>query len=113
MQIQKGEYLVKHVAMCVQCHTPREDNGELDHMQLLQGARVPVPSPFPNQQWAFQAPRIAGLPSWTEEDAIRFLQTGKNPNGYSPRPPMPPFRMTQEDATAVVVYLKSLKVGLL
>ena len=28
--------------------------------------------------------------------------------GYVPRPPMPPLRMTQEDAAAVVAYLKSL-----
>jgi mono/diheme cytochrome c family protein len=42
------------------------------------------------------------------EDAERLLQTGKSTRGYVPRPPMPPFRMTQEDAAAVVAYLKSL-----
>jgi hypothetical protein len=42
------------------------------------------------------------------EDAERLLQTGKSARGYVPRPPMPPFRMTQEDAAAVVAYLKSL-----
>jgi mono/diheme cytochrome c family protein len=46
--IQRGEYLVRHVAMCVQCHTPRDPQGRLDETHLLQGASMPVPSPFPS-----------------------------------------------------------------
>src|SRR5215470_17411771 len=107
-QIQRGQYLVEHVALCVQCHTPRNAQGELDRSRLLQGAPIPVPRPFPTSQWAFEAPRIAGLPGWMAEDAVRLLQTGRSAQGYAPRPPMPPFRMTQEDAAAVVAYLKSL-----
>jgi mono/diheme cytochrome c family protein len=106
--IQRGEYLVLHVAMCVQCHTPRDQQGRLDETRLLRGAPMPVKSPFPNAPWAFQAPTIAGLPGWTAEEAISFLQTGKRTDGSSPNPPMPPFRFTPEDATAVVTYLKSL-----
>jgi len=107
-QLQRGQYLVEHVAMCVQCHTPRNAQGELDRTRLLQGAPIPIPTPFPTLQWAFEAPRIAGLPGWTAEDAVRLLQTGRSAWGYVPRPPMPPFRMTQEDAAAVVAFLKSL-----
>ena len=107
-QLQRGQYLVEHVAMCVQCHTPRNAQGELDRTRLLQGAPIPVPTPFPMSPWAFKAPKIAGLPGWMPEDAVRLLQTGKSAQGYTPRPPMPPFRMTQEDAAAVVAYLKSL-----
>ena len=40
--------------MCVQCHTPRNAQGELDRMRLLQGAPIPVPAPFPMSQWAFR-----------------------------------------------------------
>jgi mono/diheme cytochrome c family protein len=94
--------------MCVQCHTPRQAHGELDRTRLLQGAPIPVPAPFPMSQWAFAAPKIAGLPGWMAEDVMRLLQTGRSAQGYTPRPPMPPFRMTQEDAAAVVAYLKSL-----
>ena len=109
-QIERGKYLVMHVAMCVQCHTPRDEQGELDESQLLQGAPMPINSPFSSQIWAFETPKIAGLPAgWTEEDLIHFLQTGKDPRGESPQPPMPPFRMTKEDATAIAMYLKSLQ----
>lgn len=109
-QIAHGKYLVMHVAMCVYCHTPRNEQGELDQSRLLQGAPMPLASPFPSQTWAFEAPKIAGLPGgWTEADLSQLLQTGRGPRGMSPRPPMPPFRMTQEDAAAVAAYLKSLQ----
>ena len=64
-QIQRGKYLVEHVAMCIQCHTPRTAQGALDHTRLFQGAPIPIPTPFPMQPWAFAAPKIAGLPGWT------------------------------------------------
>src|SRR5262249_58586498 len=89
-QLQRGQYLVEHVAMCVQCHTPRNAQGELDRTRLLPRAPIPVPAPFPMSQWAFEAPKIAGLAGWMAEDAVRLLQTGRSARGYTPRPPMPP-----------------------
>jgi len=106
--IERGKYLVHHVAMCIECHTPRDDDGNLLRARLLQGARMPVKSPYPGQQWGFTAPKLAGIPAgWRENDLILFLQTGKPKRQPGPRPPMPPFRMTKEDAKAVVAYLKS------
>jgi len=37
-----------------------------------------------------------------------LLTTSVWRNGKTPRPPMPRFHMTREDAEAVVAYLKSL-----
>lgn len=108
--VQHGRYLVHQVAMCVHCHTPRTEQGQLDRTRLLQGAPMPIESPFSYETWAFKAPSLAGLPGgWTAEDMIRLLQTGKGPGGERPRPPMPPFRMTREDAAAVATYLQSLR----
>jgi mono/diheme cytochrome c family protein len=108
--VDRGQYIVHHVAMCIYCHTPRSEGGELDEQRLLQGAPMPIASPFPRQQWAFQAPKIAGLPGgWTEADMVKFLQTGTSPTGRQPQPPMPPFRFNEEDARAVAVYLKSIE----
>ena len=107
-QIQRGEYLVLHVAMCVQCHTPRDQQGRLDETRLLQGAPMPVESPFPAFRWAFRAPALAGLSALPAKDVLSLLQTGKRLDGSSPNPPMPPFRLTAEDAAAVVAYLASL-----
>jgi len=108
-QTVRGSYLVGHVAMCVQCHTPRGANGDLDRARLLNGAPIPVRSPFPNQTWAFAAPAVAGLPGWAIEDAVTLLTTGRRLNGYMPKRPMPAFRLTREDAEAVVAYLRSLR----
>jgi mono/diheme cytochrome c family protein len=106
--IERGEYLVENVAMCAQCHSPRDAKGELVQQKLLSGARVPLASPWPNEKWATHAPKIAGLPGWVKEDFVSLLMTGKRPTGEIPRSPMPPFRMTQEDAEAIADYLKSL-----
>jgi cytochrome c553 len=108
--VEHGMYIVHHVAMCTYCHTPKNEEGVLDIRQLLHGAPIPVESPFPRMKWAFQAPRIAGLPGgYTEDDMANFLQTGVSPTGRHPQPPMPQFRMTPEDAQAVAAYLQSLK----
>lgn len=108
-QVDHGSYIVQNVAMCLECHTPRNARGELDRAKLFQGAPIPVRAPFRDQQWAFQAPKIAGLPGWTEGEAARLLEIGRRTSGVSPRAPMPGYRMTRNDAEAVVSYLKSLR----
>ncbi len=35
--IARGKYLVENVAMCTQCHTPRDSSGKFDRTQWLQG----------------------------------------------------------------------------
>lgn len=108
--IEQGKYIVHDVAMCVYCHTPKNESGDLEQVQLLEGAPMPVRSPFENRQWAAQAPSLAGLPGgWSEDDLVQLLTTGQRPRGPSPRPPMPPFRMRKADAQAVAAYLKSLE----
>ena len=94
--------------MCVQCHTPRDANGNLIETKAFTGAPVPVTSPYLHQQWAFAAPRIAGLGGFTEEQVVTLLTTGRAIGREKPKPPMPPFRLSQEDAAAVVAYLKTV-----
>jgi mono/diheme cytochrome c family protein len=107
--ISRGKYLVERVAMCIQCHTPRNQTGELLETRYLQGGPVPVSAP-PNFRidWAYKAPAIAGLPGYTIQDGIKLLTEGITPNGTVPKAPMPKFRLTRADAEAIVTYLKSL-----
>jgi hypothetical protein len=58
--------------------------------------------------WADKAPNIAGLPGWEDDASIKFFMTGIAYNDLPARPPMPSYRLTLEDAEAVVAYLKSL-----
>lgn len=108
-QAARGRYLTQDVAMCVQCHSPRDASGELDRSRLFKGAPIPLQAPFPARPWAFSAPAIAGLPGWTDADVVVLLTTGRRPDGYMPKGPMPPFRLSREDAEAVVAYLRSVR----
>jgi mono/diheme cytochrome c family protein len=108
--IGRGQYIVERVAMCVECHTPRGKNGDLQRTEYLKGAPVYVKSPpYPQMKWALKAPAIAGLPGYTEEQGIRLLTEGVTRDGRRPDPPMPQYRLNRSDAQAVVVYLKSLR----
>lgn len=107
--VEHGHYLVHHVAMCIQCHTPRDSSGKLVMDKLLQGEAVPIASPFKEIPFAFHAPHIAGLPGYPREDAVKMLMTGATHTGGTTTPPMPPFRMTKADAEDVVAYLLTLK----
>lgn len=107
--VRRGRYLVHHVAQCIQCHTPRDPQGNLLPDRLLQGAVIPLASPYPGGDWATQSAWIAGLENYEEETVVYLLQHGRRPDGQVPRPPMPAFHMTEEDARAVVAYLASLR----
>ena len=98
--IERGRYLVHEVAMCVQCHTPRDQQGRLIMERQLEGAPIPVASPYPGMAWAFESAPLAGLPGFTQQDLITLLTTGARPDGRVPRPPMPPFRLSRSDAAA-------------
>ena len=77
--------------------------------QWLWGAPLGFKNEIPMPAWAQVAPPIAGLPAgWSEEHALVFLTTGKAPDGKPADPPMPEYRMSKEDAAAVVAYLRSL-----
>jgi mono/diheme cytochrome c family protein len=108
--IERGKYIVDQLAMCSECHTPRNTAGELQTTEYLRGAPVTVSAPpFPNLQWALKAPAIAGLSGYTNEQGVRLLMEGLTTDGRTPKPPMPRYRMNRSDAEAVVAYLKSLK----
>jgi mono/diheme cytochrome c family protein len=99
--VERGRYIVEGVGLCGDCHTPRTEKGELDRSRWLLGAALKF-------QTDVVTPPIAGLPSMSGAQGVVFLTTGKRPDGSTPRPPMPPYRMNTADASAVVAYLKSL-----
>ena len=108
-QIAHGEYLVRVVAQCGDCHTPMEEKGELIQAKWLHGTKLTFASTVPVPNWADASPNIAGLQGWNHEKAVHFFMTGLAPNGQPPRPPMPQYHMNRADAEAVVAYLESLK----
>ncbi len=110
-EVARGKYIVENVAMCPQCHTPRESNGALDPRRPLDGAPEFFQPPHPDANWPLKAPRIGGNPPASDQDLIKLLMTGIWTDGKPLRLPMMPFRMNEADAKAVVAYLKSVRQG--
>lgn len=107
--IEHGRYLVEQVAMCFECHSTRDGDGNIIPTTRLMGGPLPVMSPSWASDWAVRTPRIAGLPGYTPDLAIRLLtQRAIGRDGVQLRLPMPRFRMTPQDAADVVAYLQSL-----
>ena len=107
-KIERGKYLVENVGMCGDCHTPHNEKGEPIREKWLEGAALPFKPIVPMPVWADKTPKIAGLPGWKDEDAVKFLMTGIAYNDLPGRPPMPQYRFNQQDASAIVAYLRSL-----
>jgi len=105
--VARGEYLVNNIGGCNDCHTPMTPTGP-DMTHALQGATLMF-APTIEIPWAPVAPSIAGLPAgYSEEQFIAFMQTGVKPDGSHPRPPMPAFRLNEEDARAMAAYIASV-----
>ena len=107
--VSRGKYIVEEVAKCINCHTPRDERGEIVRSSLLKGAPTFFQPGQPMADWPINCPRIAGAPSATDEQFVTLLTTGVWKFGKPLRQPMPEFHMTKEDAEAVLAYLKSLK----
>jgi mono/diheme cytochrome c family protein len=107
--IEHGRYLVHDVAMCPQCHTPRDEAGDLIESKLFDGGPIPFRPPWPND-WALLAPRSKGLPGYDDAAAMRLLTQGAiGRDGKQLKPPMPRFHMTKQDASDVIAYMRSLR----
>jgi hypothetical protein len=109
--VRHGEYLVSSASMCGDCHTPQDDQGKPDRTKLLRGATLPIRPTKQIRNWADESPDITGgglVGEWSEEEMVKFLMTGVDPEGMKARPPMPAYRINARDARAVYLYLKSL-----
>ena len=111
--IERGRYLVEHVSLCVDCHTPRNSIGVPNRSLYLAGASKkigPLGQAVPN----LTPDKETGIGDWKREDIVEVLLTGTKPDldniqglmaeviehGYK--------SMTKEDALAIADYLKSV-----
>jgi mono/diheme cytochrome c family protein len=111
--LERGRYLVNHVSLCGDCHTPRNPIGVPKRALYLAGASAKsgflgedVPNITPDKE--------TGIGDWKREDLAELLLTGTKPDldnvqglmaevvehGYK--------NMTKEDALAITDYLKSV-----
>jgi mono/diheme cytochrome c family protein len=108
--LERGRYIVEHVAKCGRCHTPHNVAGEDEHDRAnwLMGGPLQIQPTYPINNWALVTPRIAGRPPGSDSEFVRLMTTGISRTGSPPKPPMPNFGMTRSDAESVLAYLKSL-----
>jgi len=112
-QIARGKYLAQFGG-CNDCHTPGYFFGKPDAERYLGGSDVGFEIPGLG---VFVAPNLTpdketGLGKWTTEQIVTALQTGQTPEGRTLAPimPWPAFaKLTKDDATAIAVFLQSLK----
>ncbi len=108
--VARGDYLVNNIGGCHDCHTPMTPQGP-DMAQALQGATL-VFAPTIEMPWAPVAPPLAGIPGhYTQDQFAAFLQNGVRPDGSHTLPPMPAFRLSEEDARAMTAYIATLPVA--
>ncbi len=113
--IQRGKYLTNHVAICGDCHTPRNSFGVPN--QSLDLAGSPKDGPIGERVPNITPDKETGIGDWKREEIAELLLTGVKPDfdnvqglmeevirgtthGYKD--------MTKEDALAIADYLKSI-----
>lgn len=107
-QVERGEYLVRGIAGCGNCHTPLGPDGPVAGMELA-GRLVEK-----NEAFTAIAPNISPtsrIAGWTDADLGRAIREGIRPDGSLIGPPMP-FAMyrglSDEDLSAIVAFLRTI-----
>jgi len=109
---ERGAYLVETLGACGNCHTPRDaENRPIEGLELAGGREIDVEAGHavgPN----ITPERDTGIGGWSLWQIVHALRNGKRPDGTIIGPPMPTLfyrGLSDRDAEAIAVYLKSLK----
>jgi len=107
--VARGEYIVRNVAVCGQCHAA---DSERDLDGPLSGGREFKDWRFGTVRAANLTPDAAtGLGTWSEAEIVRALRNGQRKDGRLLAPVMPYewfHEMSDGDALAVARYLHNL-----
>jgi len=109
--VARGAYLAT-IMDCAGCHMPRAQDGSPIFEAGLSGGSIGFEFPGAGVFWP---PNLtsssAGLGDWSDAQIINALMTGVRPDGrvLMPVMPWPSYgSLTEEDAMALVAYLRSL-----
>jgi mono/diheme cytochrome c family protein len=112
--VQRGEYLARHVAVCMDCHSQRDWSlyaGPLKSETYGGGGeKFGKEIDFPGTLYSRNI-TPAGLSTWTDGEIFRAITTGENKNGKAlfPLMPYPNYgRVDPEDIRCIVAYLRTL-----
>lgn len=114
--IERGRYLVEHVSLCGDCHTPRNSIGVPNRSLYLAGANEKI-GPLGQEVPNITPDKETGIGDWEREDIAELLLTGTKPDLDNVEGLMAEvvngtahgFKdMKREDALAIADYLKSI-----
>jgi len=102
------KYLVR-LAGCTDWHTPGHFLGKPDMSRYLAGSEVGLEVPGVGTVVGrnLTPDKDTGIGRWTLEQITTAIRTGVRPDGRSLSPIMP-FGMSQSDADAIAIFLKTL-----
>lgn len=106
-----GEYIARHVGLCADCHTPRTGVRSTPDTDRLFAGQSDPPSGFPARPSNLTPDSATGIGGWSEQEFLRTLRTGVNPQGDSLHAFMPwrqIRRMEDVDLRAIYRYLRTL-----
>jgi mono/diheme cytochrome c family protein len=109
MLVARGEYIVRNVAVCGQCHAadPKDNvDGPLSGGKEFQDWRLGT-----SRAANLTSDAATGLGTWSDAEIVRALRNGQRKDGRLLSPVMPYewlHEMSDDDAFAVARYLKSL-----
>lgn len=109
-KVKYGEYLA-NIGHCMECHTPRNDKGMLEHARQGAGGQV-FKGPWGASVSRNLTPHATGLKDWTDAQIARVIREGVDRNGQPYKPPMAfAFykNINDTDMSALIAYLRSLK----
>ena len=109
--LERGKYLMETIVACGNCHTPQTPAGPDQARELAGGTAFE--EPFGVAYASNITPdKATGIGNWTDAQIIAAIREGKRPDGSIIGPPMPIalYRgMSDEDAAAIVAYLRTVK----
>jgi mono/diheme cytochrome c family protein len=114
--IQRGRYLVEHVAICGDCHTPRNFTGAPKHSLYMAGVEEKN-GPLGEAVSNITPDKETGIGDWRRQDIAELLLTGVKPDGDNVQGLMAEViegtphgykDMKKEDALAIADYLQTI-----
>jgi mono/diheme cytochrome c family protein len=111
--LARGEYLVRAVTHCGECHTPRGITQAVDNSRFLAGNPTHPEGKMPN----ITPDKQTGIGDWSEEEIADFIGTGNKPDGDVAGDLMGEIiqgtsvgykDMTKADRLAIARYVKSI-----
>jgi mono/diheme cytochrome c family protein len=106
--VERGEYLVRGLMGCGNCHTPLGPEGFIMDQEL--GGRIVEETP----DFTAFAPNITPggrIADWSDEDLARAIREGLRPDGTIIGPPMPfaVYRhISDDDLASIVAFLRTV-----